>query len=81
VEGMENYVVIHTAARKFVTLLRMKTLEETLPASDFMRIHKSFIVSVQAISSIDGNEVVVSGKRLPISREKKNEILERVVKN
>jgi DNA-binding LytR/AlgR family response regulator len=73
--------VIHTAARKFVTLLRMKTLEETLPASDFMRIHKSFIVSVQAISSIDGNEVVVSGKRLPISREKKNEILERVVKN
>jgi DNA-binding LytR/AlgR family response regulator len=81
VEGMENYVVIHTVARKFVTLLRMKTLEETLPASDFMRIHKSYIVSVQAISSIDGNEVVVSGKRLPISREKKNEILERVVKN
>jgi DNA-binding LytR/AlgR family response regulator len=78
---MENYVVIHTAAQKFVTLLRMKTIEETLPASDFMRIHKSFIVSVRAIASIDGNEVVISGKRLPISREKKSEILERVVKN
>jgi len=81
IEGMENYVVIHTAAQKFVTLLRMKTIEETLPASDFMRIHKSFIVSVRAIASIDGNEVVISGKRLPISREKKSEILERVVKN
>lgn len=81
VEGMENYVVIYTAAQKFVTLLRMKTVEETLPASDFIRIHKSFIVSVRAISSIDGNEMIVSGKRLPISREKKSEILERVVKN
>lgn len=81
VEGMENYVVIYTAAQKFVTLLRMKTVEETLPASDFIRIHKSFIVSVRAISSIDGNEMIVAGKRLPISREKKNEILERVVKN
>lgn len=43
VEGMENYVVIHTAAQKFVTMLRMKTMEETLPASDFIRIHKSFM--------------------------------------
>jgi DNA-binding LytR/AlgR family response regulator len=73
--------VIHTATQKFVTLLRMKTMEETLPVTDFMRIHKSFIVSVRAIAAIDGNEVVVAGKKLPISREKKNEILERVVKN
>jgi DNA-binding LytR/AlgR family response regulator len=81
IEGMENYVVIHTLSQKFVTLLRMKTVEETLPASDFIRIHKSFIVSVRAISSIDGNDVIVSGKRLPISREKKSEILERVLRN
>ncbi len=81
VEGMENYVVIHTVAQKFMTLLRMKTIEESVPASDFMRIHKSFIVSIRAISSIDGNEVIVAGKRLPISREKKGEILERVLKN
>src|SRR5690606_16281302 len=52
VEGMENYVVIHTAAQKFVTMLRMKTMEETLPASDFIRVHKSFIVSQRAITSI-----------------------------
>jgi DNA-binding LytR/AlgR family response regulator len=81
IEGMENYITIHTAAQKFVTLLRMKTMEETLPASDFIRIHKSIIVSVAAISSIDGNEVIVGGKRLPISRDRKSEILERVVKN
>lgn len=81
VEGMENYVVIFTVNQKYVTLLRMKVMEETLPTQDFMRIHKSYIVSVHAISSIDGNEVIVGNKRLPISREKKSEIMERLIKN
>ncbi len=81
VEGMENYVVIYTAAQKYVTLLRMKNIEETLSAGDFMRIHKSYIVSTRAVTAIDGNEVIVAGKRLPLSREKKAEILEKLVKN
>ncbi|MBL0744367.1 LytR/AlgR family response regulator transcription factor [Chryseolinea lacunae] len=81
VEGMENYVVIHTAAQQYMTLLRMKNLEEILQAPAFLRIHKSYIVAVRAISAIDGNEVVVGNKRLPISRDKKAEILERLIKN
>lgn len=81
VEGMENYLVIHTETQKYITLLRMKAIEETLPSKDFLRIHKSYIVSVRAIKAIDGNDVIVGGKRLPISRDKKNEILERLVRN
>lgn len=81
VEGMENYVVIYTASQKYVTLLRMKNIEETLPAGDFIRIHKSYIVSTRAVTAIDGNEVMVAGKRLPLSREKKAEILGKLVKN
>lgn len=81
VEGMENYVVIHTSIQKYVTLLRMKTVEEMLPADDFLRLHKSYIVSITHIAAIDGNEVVIAGKRLPMSREKKAEILERLIKN
>ena len=81
VEGMENYIVIHTAAKQFMTLLRMKNIEEILPAPSFIRIHKSYIASIKAISSIDGNEVIVGNKKLPLSREKKSEILERLLKN
>ena len=81
IEGMENYIVIWTGTQKYITLLRMKTIEETLPPAQFMRIHKSFIVSTSAITAIDGNELVVAGKRLPISRDKKNEIMEKVIKN
>ncbi len=80
IEGMENYVVIHTTAQKYVTLLRMKNMEEILPLSAFMRIHKSYIASIKKISSIDGNEIIISGKRLPVSREKKAEIMEKVIK-
>jgi len=81
VEGMENYVVIHTPTQTYMTLLRMKSVEEMLQPPAFLRIHKSYIVAVRAITAIDGNEVVVGHKRLPISREKKNEILERLIKN
>ncbi|HEY9006401.1 LytR/AlgR family response regulator transcription factor [Ohtaekwangia sp.] len=81
VEGMENYVVIHTPAKQFMTLLRMKNVEEILPATSFVRIHKSYIASIKAISSIDGNEVVIGNKKLPLSREKKTEILDRLLKN
>lgn len=81
VEAMENYVVIYTPQQKYVTLLRMKNMEELLPSQEFIRIHKSYIASIKSISAIDGNELIVAGKRLPLSREKKAEILDRLVRN
>jgi len=81
VEGMENYVVIHTSVKKFITLMRMKDLEEKLPADEFMRVHKSYIVAIKAISSIDGSDLIVAGKNIPMSREKKSEILEILLRN
>jgi DNA-binding LytR/AlgR family response regulator len=80
VEGMENYVVMHTAAKKIITLMRMKEVEEKLPASRFIRTHKSYIVALKAITSIDGNDLIVGGKHLPMSREKKSEILDLLLK-
>lgn len=81
VEGMENYVVIHTASRKFVTLMRMKDMEEKLPGSEFIRAHKSYIVAIRAITSIDGSDLIIAGKSIPMSREKKSEILDLLLKN
>lgn len=80
VEGMENYVVMHTSSKKIITLMRMKEVEEVLPASAFIRIHKSYIVAVKAITSIEGSDLIVTGKPLPMSREKKSEILELLLK-
>lgn len=66
VEGLKDYVTIHTMQQKITTLQRMKTLEEQLPADKFIRIHNSYIVAVQAIDVVHKNEVQIGASSLPI---------------
>lgn len=66
IEGLKNYVAIHTVTQKIVSLQRLKVLEEQLPADKFIRVHNSYIVAKQAISSVKENEVYVAAARIPI---------------
>lgn len=66
VEGLKDYVTIHTRQQKITTLQRMKTLEEQLPAEKFIRIHNSFIIAVRAIDVVQKNEVQIGPALLPI---------------
>lgn len=66
VEGLKDYVTIHTKQQKITTLQRMKALEEQLPADKFIRIHNSYIVAVQAIDVVQKNEVHIGTVSLPI---------------
>jgi DNA-binding LytR/AlgR family response regulator len=81
VEGLKDYVTIHTKQQKIVSLQRLKTLEEQLPQEQFIRIHNSFIVSLNAISAIHRNEVQVGSIRLPVSESYKKGFKEWVDKN
>lgn len=67
IEGLKDYVTIHTKQQKVVSLQRLKSLEEQLPPDQFIRIHNSFIVSLRAIDSIHKNEVHIGAVALPIS--------------
>lgn len=67
VEGLKDYVTIHTKTQKIVTLQRLKSLEEQLPADKFLRIHHSFIVGVHAIDAVHKGEVKVGQALLPVS--------------
>ncbi|WP_245849725.1 LytR/AlgR family response regulator transcription factor [Hymenobacter crusticola] len=58
IEGMKNYLSINTAEESIVTLLNIKDLEERLPAKSFMRVHKSYIVSLNKIRALDGNQIL-----------------------
>ncbi|MBU6120251.1 LytR/AlgR family response regulator transcription factor [Hymenobacter siberiensis] len=58
IEGMKNYLSINTKEDQVVTLLNIKDLEERLPARQFMRVHKSYIVSINKIKAIDGNQIL-----------------------
>jgi len=67
VEGLKDYVTIHTRLQKIVSLQRLKTLEETLPQDQFIRIHNSYIIALQAIDTIHKDKVQIGTVVLPIS--------------
>lgn len=59
VEGMQNYINIYTATEKIISLQTMKKTEEQLPSPQFLRVHKSFIVALNKISSIERNRIYI----------------------
>ncbi|MEJ7643866.1 MAG: LytTR family DNA-binding domain-containing protein [Chryseolinea sp.] len=81
VEGLKDYVTIHTKAQKVVSLQRLKTLEEQLPAEKFIRIHNSFIVALSAIDVIHKNDVQVGAAMLPIGETYKKTFREFIDRN
>jgi two-component system, LytTR family, response regulator len=74
-EGMREYVRIVTDKNKIMTLNTMKYFEEVLPQNKFVRIHKSFIVSIGKINHITGTDVEVGSKELPIGEFYKDKLL------
>lgn len=80
VEALQNYVALHTADKKFITYLTFKSIEESLPADLFLKVHKSYLVAIAKIASIEGNEIIAGSHRIPISRNLKDEVMERLLK-
>ncbi|MBS1663083.1 MAG: response regulator transcription factor [Bacteroidetes bacterium] len=62
IEGMKNYVVIHTQTGQYITYITMKEMEENLPPTQFMRIHKSYIINLDKVVALDGNMVHLKQK-------------------
>ena len=79
VEAMQNYVTIYTTKGKYITLLYLKNVEQNLDKKSFIRVHKSYIVAISKIESIENNEIVMQQYRIPISRNYRDEVIERVV--
>jgi two-component system, LytTR family, response regulator len=67
IEGLKDYVTIHTRDQKIVTLQRLKALETQLPSDKFIRIHNSYIVALEAIDVIHKSDVQIGKTMLPIS--------------
>jgi DNA-binding LytR/AlgR family response regulator len=66
IEGLKNYVSIQTKTKKIVTLQVMKQLEEILPSNRFLRVHKSYIVALDKINSIERQEIYIADRIIPI---------------
>ncbi|HEX8060475.1 MAG TPA: LytTR family DNA-binding domain-containing protein [Cyclobacteriaceae bacterium] len=66
VEGLKDYVTIHTRTQKVISLQRLKVLEEQLPADKFIRVHNSFIVALDAIDSVHKDKIQIGQAQVPI---------------
>jgi DNA-binding LytR/AlgR family response regulator len=80
VEALQNYVTIHTADKKYITYLTFKSVEEYLPADRFIKTHKSYIISASKINSIEGNDIRIGNHHVPISRNEKEEVMEKLLR-
>jgi two-component system, LytTR family, response regulator len=66
IEGLKEYLGICTANKKILTLQNFNDILDTLPSSNFIRVHKSYIVAVNKITSIERNHILIGDKLLPI---------------
>lgn len=77
VEAYGNYIFIHRGQDKIMSKQTLTNFETQLPAGKFIRIHKSYMVSVKAVKYLEGNEVSVGTKKLPVGKVYREGVLKR----
>lgn len=78
VEGQHEYVSFYTPNKRITALYSLKSLEETLPSDRFIRVHKSYIVSLKNILEIETMSLNVAGKKIPIGGSYKEALIARL---
>lgn len=66
IEGLKDYVVIYLESQKVITLMNIKTINDLLPKSSFVRVSKSYIINVKKIDSVDNNTIYIGKSEIPI---------------
>lgn len=79
IKAESNYVMLHLDGKKIMSLITMKELEEKLP-SNFIRIHRSYIVNLKYLDSISPDEISIQGLTIPIGSKYKTALKEAVSK-
>jgi two-component system, LytTR family, response regulator len=78
IEGMKDYLRIICIDKKIMTLLSFSKLEESLPAKKFCRVHKSYIVAIDKIKSIERNVITIADHRIPVSNTYRESFFSRI---
>lgn len=81
VEGLGDYIKIHTTTAKIVSNLSMKKILEFLPKAKFCRIHKSYIIAVDKIESMEGNLLKINNTKLPVGNNYKHDLIQFIQEN
>lgn len=80
VEALDNYISIQTAKKRYITHATLRAFIERLPPHNFVQIHKSFVVNVDKVTSLEGNLLGIDTYKLPVSKSYRTEIKEMLLK-
>lgn len=81
VEAMMNYVVLHTLTKKMIVYLTIKSISEQLPSANFLKVHKSTIVNISKIRSIEGNELDMGLSKVTVSQGLQASVIKDILKD
>ncbi|MEN6618064.1 MAG: LytTR family DNA-binding domain-containing protein [Rikenellaceae bacterium] len=77
IEGVKDYLRIHTSDRQsLMTLMSMKAIEDYLPSNTFLRVHRSYIVNINQIKTIERNRIIFDNVHIPISDSYRDSVME-----
>jgi DNA-binding LytR/AlgR family response regulator len=79
VEALQNYVAIYTAEKKMLSYITFTQVENQLPADKFLKVHKSYIVAIDKIKTVEGNIINIAQHQIPVSRGMKDEVMQKIV--
>jgi len=71
IESHQKYICIYTTKQKIITLLSLSNIMQHLPSQQFVRVHRSYIINIDKIDSIEGNMIHINKHELPISKGQK----------
>jgi len=74
VKSMENYVVVYLETKKLICKLTLEQMVRLLPASNFLQVHRSYVVNIEKIDSIEKLSIFILNETIPISRDKRKDI-------
>ncbi|MHA7944213.1 LytR/AlgR family response regulator transcription factor [Formosa sp. 3Alg 14/1] len=82
-EGLKDYIKIWLKdnPKAVLTIMSLKSLEEELPKTDFMRVHRSFIVSLKNIEVVERSQIIINNQRITVSEQYKPKFLEYINQN
>ncbi|MCR8556967.1 LytTR family DNA-binding domain-containing protein [Mucilaginibacter sp. BJC16-A38] len=78
IEGMKDYVCIHTTGQSINTLLSITALLEKLPLAGFVRVHRSFVIALNKINSIERNTILIGAIKIPVGDQYRDELMKRI---
>ena len=81
IESLQNYIVIQTSTKKVITYSSLKSIESYLSKEDFLRVQRSFIISLAKVEQVSSEDVVIGTTSIPISRGIRDTVLRIILQN